>query len=155
MSDKLIIQTQISGQKVEAQFIGSIDEDANFEKLTGLNMTEYIFDFAQVKLMNSCGREWIKFLELLPSASKTIYKNCRQIIVEQMNMVQGFIRENSQIESFYAPYYCEECDKESQVLLKMSDVKDRKAPKSLCPTHQCPMEFDAIEQQYFNFICSK
>ncbi len=153
MSDKLDIQVHITGRKVEAAFVGNIDEDATFEKLLAISMDEYRFDLGQVKLMNSCGiREWINFLGKLPSGAKVTYANCRQIIVEQMNMVQGFLRPGAVIESFYAPYFCPDCDREKQMLLKVTDVKGRKAPAMKCEKHGCELEFDAIEEQYFNFI---
>lgn len=154
MTGKLNIDTQIIDDKVVVQFSGSIDEDANFDKIQNLNQKIYEFDFDKLQLINSCGiREWISYVEGIPAEAKLIYKNCPQIIIEQMNMVHGFVKKGAEIESFYAPYYCESCDNESKIHLKTSQVVDKKAPVVACP--KCgasPMEFDAIEEQYFNFL---
>jgi hypothetical protein len=141
--------------KVMTEFTGSIDEDANFGEIEKVQEKEYNFDFDKVTMINSCGiREWINFIEKLPGDSKIVYKNCPQIIIEQMNMVHGFIREGAVIESFYAPYYDEETDNEHKILLKASQVVDGKAPAIKSPEGN-DMEFDAIEEQYFSFLKSQ
>lgn len=153
MSDKLTINLQIVDNKVNADFVGSIDEDANFEEIEKVQEKEYIFDFDQVSMINSCGiREWIKFIEKLPGDAKITYKRCPQIIIEQMNMVHGFIRQGASIESFYAPYYDEESDTEHKILLQSKDIKGGKAPTIKSPDSGEEMEFDAIEEQYFSFL---
>ena len=68
-------------------------------------------------------------------------------------MVHGFFRKGAVINSFYAPYFCEECGKESKVHLESSQVKNRKAPRVKCPNcGKDNMDFDAIEAQYFSFL---
>ncbi len=136
-----------------ANFAGNIDEDASFAEIEKVQEKEYVFDFDKVNMINSCGiREWIKFIEKLPKDAKIIYQKCPQIIIEQMNMVHGFIRQGASIESFYAPYYDEDSDTEHKILLKSSDIKDGKAPAVKSPESGKEMEFDAIEAQYFGFL---
>jgi anti-anti-sigma regulatory factor len=152
VSEKLQILTEISGNTVKVTFQGTIDEDADFEKLKSLSLEEYIFDFEKVDLINSCGiREWISFLESLDSSVKTKYRKCPQIIVEQMNMVKGFIKDGGEIESFYAPYFCEEEDREIKVLLTATQVSGGKAP-NVKDENGHTLEFDDIEEQYFQFL---
>ncbi|OUR96275.1 hypothetical protein A9Q84_07915 [Halobacteriovorax marinus] len=154
MSDKLTTKYDIDGDTAIVYFKGMIDEDSEFETIKGLSNKTYIFDFDEVSLINSCGiREWVNFLETIPKDVSLTYRNCRQIIIEQINMVHGFIRTGACVESFYAPYYCESCDEEFKVHLKSVDVKDSKAPVVTCSKCQkSELEFDAIEQQYFQFI---
>lgn len=92
MSTSLQLETQILDNKVEVKFSGQIDEDATFEKIHNIKQEVYIFDLEGVSLINSCGvREWINFLEKLPEDADITYKNVPQIVVEQINMVQGFV----------------------------------------------------------------
>ncbi len=151
---RLTINKQILQDELKVELIGAIDEDADFKELAGLEQKNISFDFKQISMINSCGiREWIKFIEKIPAKTNIIYKNCPQIIIEQINMVHGFFRTGSTIQSFFAPYYCEKCGKEAKVHLKSEQVKNRKAPKIDCP--HCgsnELEFDAIEAQYFSFL---
>jgi anti-anti-sigma regulatory factor len=150
---RLTINKQILQDELNVELIGAIDEDTDFKELIGLEQKTISFDFAQVNMINSCGiRDWIKFLEKIPATVHIVYKNCPQIIIEQINMVHGFFRQGASIESFYAPYYCEKCEIEKKVHLKADQVKNRKAPKMICPTCESEMDFDAIEAQYFSFL---
>ena len=153
MSDKLKIKIENKGEEVLIQFAGPIDEDSSFEDISKLSSQKIVFDFENVSLINSCGiREWINFIEALDSGISFSYINCRQIIIEQINMVKGFIREGSRVDTFYAPYYCETCDDEYKIHLNHNDIVDSKAPKVSCP--KCSkedIEFDAIEEQFFQF----
>ncbi len=153
MSDKLQIDTHIVDDKLIINFIGQMDEDADFSKILNIKASHFVFDFEKISLLNSCGiREWITFLDGISEDVKITYMNCPQIIIEQMNMVHGFIKEGAKIESFYAPYYCESCDEECKVLIQTSDLKDLHAPSQKCEKCGEEMEFDAIEAQYFNFL---
>lgn len=150
---RLTINKQILQDELNVELIGAIDEDADFKDLLGLEQQTISFDFNQVNMINSCGiREWIKFIEKIPEKTHIKYNNCPQIIIEQINMVHGFFRKGAEINSFYAPYYCEKCGKEQKVHLEASQVKNRKAPKMECPTCGEEMDFDAIEAQYFSFL---
>jgi hypothetical protein len=146
--NKLIFQNEL---KVE--FSGAINEDADFKSLDSFDQSSISFDFGKVDMINSCGiREWIKFIEKVPETSQIIYRNCPQIIIEQLNMVHGFFKKGSIIESFCAPYFCETCDKENKVQILTSQIENKKAPKIKCPECGKFMEFDAIESQYLSFL---
>ncbi len=150
---RLTINKQILQDELNVELIGAIDEDADFKELIGLEQKQMSFDFDKVNMINSCGiREWIKFIEKIPEKTHIIYRNCPQIIIEQINMVHGFFRKGASIESFYAPYYCETCGKENKMHLKAEQVKNRKAPKLECPKCGDAMDFDAIDAQYFSFL---
>lgn len=154
MSDKLHIDIEVQESQVVCAFKGVIDEDADFTKLSEVKGDNCVFDFDEVSMINSCGiREWIKFIEKLPESITIRYRNCRQIIIEQINMVHGFIRPGAKIESFYAPYYCEGCDDEFKQHIKTDEIEGKKAPHIKCPNCGSEeTEFDAIEAQYFAFL---
>lgn len=154
MSSKLELNVEISADEVEVKLKGIIDEDSDFGKATNLNAKSYIFDFKEIESINSCGiREWINYLTSISDDANIIYRNCTQVIIEQMGMVKGFVREGASVESLFAPYFCEDCDDEFKHHLKVTEVQDKKAPQVKCPS--CGgenTEFDAIEAQYFSFI---
>ena len=156
MIKKFSIGTQIIDNKLMVDLSGCIDEDADFEKILTIKQDEYIFNFDLVTMINSCGiREWINFIEKLPTESKIEYHNCRQIIIEQINMVQGFIKKGASITSFYAPYFCNKCDAEKKIKLKTNDLNNATAPELKCDQCEDTLEFDAIEEQYFAFLSQK
>ena len=151
--NKLKIDKKTEGSKLIINLDGVIDEDVNFEEILNTSQKEYVFNFDKITMINSCGiREWINFLEKLGKV-KIMYQRCPQIVIEQMNITQGFLGKNCKVESFYAPYYCEKTDVEKKVLLKTSDIKNGKAP-SVKNDQGDEMEFDAIEEQYFGFLKS-
>ena len=120
-----------------------------------MNLKKYIFDFDKINIINSCGiRDWIKYISELNNA-EIIYENCPQIVIEQINMVHGFITSKTEITSFYAPYFCDSCDKETKILLKKAEITNNKAPEKKCPTCSDILEFDALEKQYFHFLGQK
>lgn len=152
MSNQLQIKIEKEDNKDIVSFAGSIDEDSDFSPMEGLTKTEVILDLELVNFINSCGiREWIKYQEQLDPKIKLIYRKCPQVIVEQMNIVKGFVKAGGVIESFYAPYYDESTDTEVKKLIAPSDVKDNKAPV-VKNADGNDMEFDDIEAQYFNFL---
>lgn len=152
MSNSLSIKVQPDGDTYIITLDGRIDEDSHFEDITAITTNTYIFDFTNINLINSCGvREWIGLLAQLPSTSKIIYRHCPQVMVEQMNMVQGFLPPSASIESFYAPYFDPDLDKEVKILLTLDEVKGGKAPVKK-NSSGAELEFDALEAQYFNFL---
>lgn len=138
--------------ETEALFKGQIDEDADFGPLAGESAPKLIFNLEGVELINSCGiRDWIEFQKTLSPGSKIVYRRCPQPIVEQLNIVKGFIRSNSEVESFYAPYYNEKKDEEVKILLSPGQIVDGKAPAQK-DSEGNELEFDEIEAQYFAFL---
>src|SRR5690606_18959329 len=106
MSDGLEIKVIPQEQGVLIELIGRIDEDSHFESILKQTFSHYIFDFNGVSLINSCGvREWINLVSKLAQNASITYRHCPQIMIEQMNMVQGFFPPGAKIESFYAPYF--------------------------------------------------
>jgi len=134
---------------------GSINEDLQIEKLTELKKSHIIFDLDKVKMINSCGiREWIRLVESYGSDIKLEYVKVPQIVIQQMNMISGFLTKNAVVTSFYAPYFIEDLDEEKQILLRSDEIKDFKAPKMSTNVDgsEYELDFDAIEEQYFKFL---
>ena len=145
---KLKIETKDNGTYL---LEGEITEDADLGFFEKASSQEILLDLNQVTFINSCGiRDWIE-AQAKFQGHKIVYENCPQVIVEQMNMVKGFIANGGEVKSFYAPYYNEKTDQEVKILIDPSEVKDSKAPVKKADDGT-ELEFDDIELQYFSFL---
>jgi hypothetical protein len=137
---------------------GIIDEDVDFNEfsLNGINQME--FDLNSVKSINSCGiREWIKWLGT-NSKAKMTYVNCPKIIVDQINMVDGFLPKNGKVLSFYVPYYNDDSGTEKNVLFRHGTEYTDTAvtpPEKVVDEIGNSMEMDVIETKYIKFLGKK
>lgn len=152
---KFDVKLKKEGERIAVNLAGSIDEDADFAQanLSGAGQIE--IEMAGLKSINSCGiREWIKWLSAVPTANIT-FSGCPKVIVDQINMVEGFLPANAKVLSFFVPYYNDDAGSEKNVLFKLgaeftestvnppSEVKDEEGNV---------MEMDVIESKYFKFI---
>lgn len=147
---------QAGGQDVLV-LAGHIDEDANFAAVPLGTTPELVIDFDKVTSINSCGiREWIKWIKTVPGERKVTYVNCPKIIVDQANMVSGFVPDNGKIKSFYVPYYCDSTDTEKMILFsegKEFTGSEVNAPSGIKDDQSGEeMEMDVIEAKYFKFL---
>lgn len=148
------MNTSLSIQAIEKDAVlfislqGRLDEDADLKNISNPQSRPIVIDFDQLTFINSNGvKLWIEFISALRSDTTLIYQRCPKILVDQFNMVKGLYTNNTQIESFYAPYYDEKSDSEEMKLITPQDVIAGKAPHF--GDH---LEFDAIEEQYFFFL---
>jgi hypothetical protein len=151
------IEKHMQGQTLKLKILGQIDEDAVFEGVGFDGAGEIEIDLEKVAAINSCGiREWVKWIRSAPSNSKFVFHQCPKIIVDQMNMVNGFLPQNAVVDSFFVPYYCDSTGSEKMVLFKNGAefngpslkppeiVKDDETGEA--------MEMDVIEAKYFKFL---
>ena len=138
-------------------FEGQIDEDASFEGYP-LTTKEVVLELEKVAAINSCGiREWVKWIKSSTPGSKVVLRNCPKVIVDQINMVAGFLPENGIVDSFYVPYYCESSGNEKMVLFRrgaeFTPGGDLKPPSGIKDEETGEaMEMDVIEAKYFKFL---
>lgn len=139
------------------EFVGEIDENADFADLRRRLRGPVAFQLGEVRRINSCGvREWVNFVRDLPHVTELAFSHCSPAIVTQLNMIYNF-RGRAKIRSFYAPYVCEACGREAEQLI---DVPTQVAPRGerlalpsfACPDCQAPMEFDDLPERYLSFL---
>jgi len=130
---------------------GFLDENSDLKALEAVTGPCSI-NFKDVARVNSCGvREWVNLINKIPKAELS-YDECPIVVVKQLNAVPDF-QGKAKIISFYAPYFCEGCDKEAVTLLQTSQVAANGTPPEMkCPTCTKPMNFDAIPNQYLSFL---
>lgn len=131
---------------------GFLDENSALQRLDPLaKLPKILFNFGSVSRVNSCGvRDWVNFITKL-ATTEIHYVDCTMVVVKQLNVVPDF-QGKAKVDSFYAPYFCENCDAEHMKLLTSAAVKDGQPPAVNCPTCAKPMGFDAIPNQYLSFL---
>lgn len=150
------IDRQPEANRLVLALKGSIDEDASFQPPDLANFTAVVLDLEGVNAINSVGiREWIKWVKALPGSLQLSVRRCPKIIVDQINMVAGFLPPNATIESFYVPYYSDASGSEKMVLFengKEFGNGDVNPPAEVKDDSGEPMEMDVIEAKYFKFL---
>ncbi len=80
------------------------------------NLTEIIVDMEKMTFINSIGvKNWINWSSKISVACKMELVKCPFVVINQVNIVHGFLPKHARIQSFYAPYYCE-CGAELNLL---------------------------------------
>ncbi len=152
---------QIHSQKNENiliyEFKGPIDEDAVFPQFDFADITDIVFNFDGVTVINSCGiREWIRWIRGIPENLSMKFLKCPKVIVDQMNIVDGFLPARSQLESFYVPYFCEACNAVTEILFTAGvefEHAQVNPPQNISCTNCSKIsELDVIESKYFKFL---
>lgn len=143
------------GNKLVVDLQGVIDEDADFSQVKIADAPTVELRMEALKSINSCGiREWIKWVGTASNA-QIVYSQCPKVIVDQINMVEGFLPANGKVESFYVPYYNDDSGSEKNVLFtrgKEFDDSSVNPPASVKDEDGNEMEMDVIESKYFKFI---
>lgn len=136
---------------------GVIDEHNGLRQLTErLDHRLLLVDLSGVRRINSVGvRDWVTWLsDLRKRDVRTVFFDCPPGIMDQVNLVRNFAA-GCTIETFYAPYYCDVCDKEENYCLDTFDLMskaERRAPTFHCDRSDCGMALDDVEENYFAFM---
>lgn len=99
----------ILGKSINYKVVGQISDTLPLfiQKLDGV--TEICVDFSEFTFINSIGvSKWVAWVLKLPLQCQLILVNCPFLIINQINIVHGFMPEGkAKVKSFFAPYYCE------------------------------------------------
>ncbi len=152
---KLDVKIDKSSGTLNINMVGTIDEDVDFTQLNLGDAQEIDLELSGVKSINSCGiREWIKWMATNKNA-KIKFNQCPKVIVDQINMVDGFLPQNGKVSSFFVPYYNDNSGSEKNILFRYGTEfteGDVKPPKEIKDDQGNDMEMDIIESKYFKFI---
>lgn len=147
---------QQNGSEFLVNLSGHIDEDATFNNIALDGAGKVVLELEGVTAINSCGiREWIKWIRTVPPGTPVVYRKCPKVIVDQINMVAGFLPDGGKVESFYVPYYSEASGDEKMILFQEgSEFKGNEIfpPAEVKDASGEVMEMDVIEAKYFKFL---
>jgi hypothetical protein len=132
---------------------GVIDEHADLNFFNNLH-GDVRLSLRGVRRINSYGvRSWIDGIRKVPADCSLELIECPPPVVDQMNMVAGFLG-RGRVTSFYAAMMCESCSHEMDQLFTVDDCKKAggKFPPVACPNCGKKMEIDDIEDQYLLFV---
>jgi hypothetical protein len=152
---KMDVKINKSGAKLNVNIGGTIDEDVDFNQYSLADAQEIDLELGSIKSINSCGiREWIKWMATNKNA-KISFNSCPKVIVDQINMVDGFLPTNGKVNSFFVPYFNDDSGSEKNVLFRYgTEFSEGKVnpPATVTDDQGNAMEMDVIESKYFKFI---
>lgn len=141
-------------EAVDYVVVGDIDENFRHKDVPRISRKAIRIHLKDVGNFNSCGiREWIQLITDLSKVGSLIFHECSVSSIDQINMVPNSLG-GGVVESFFAPYYCQ-CGQEH---IKLINVKEHlpTLKRLIAPTFKCDcgrtLEFDALEESYFQFI---
>jgi serine/threonine protein kinase len=125
-------------------------------------LSEYptiVFDFDRVRRMSSHGiREWMHFLQALPTHTYYCFVRCHPHVVAQFNVLAHF-GERGELVSLYLPYVCPQCDDKIELLVDVRREKERfdrmEHPPLQCARCRIDSELDDLPEIYFMYVASR
>jgi hypothetical protein len=166
-SGKLSWDSAIKGKALVVRMAGKITEDTHLNQvlidlmIAGDNKFDSIyFDLRGVQQINSPGvRDWLLFMERVQAKYMIRFLSIGECFVEQASMIPTLLgKAGTPVDTFDAPYLCERCNTKQVILMKTKDVLDASgsgeitAPAAKCQKCGQPLEFDAYEDEFFQFI---
>lgn len=109
-------------------FKGHLDETSELPTSDSLaNLKSLTFNLDGCRVINSSGiKKWVQLMSQLALEDdlKIVLQNCHPLILDQINLIEGFLPKNAQVESLYVMLFCEKCEKEFEVRKKVTDIEN-------------------------------
>lgn len=138
-------------------FDGDVDENFRHKEVPRIAAKQINFVLENVNNFNSVGiREWVYLIRDLSAMGSLCFKRCSVTMIDQINMVPDSLG-NGVVESFYAPYACDEHGETSRLIVTRDHSKEifsHVAPEMHCEHCKKRLDFDALEDAYFMFVSS-
>lgn len=145
------------------RIFGDINENTKFVELVLPPLKKIVLDLTEVKTLNSMGlKNWLQWVKKFKIYTQFVFKGCPRPVVDQMNILQGFLPMGALVESFFVPYYCSHCGHEEEFFAVrgrdfMEATVDTKEGILLTQKRQCMMcgkesELDVVPAKYFSFL---
>jgi len=157
------IESETAEDELILRFRGDLNEDADFSGVQIPEVSKLSLDLRDVQMLNSLGlRAWVNWIRSVPDNILIVFSHCPHFVVEQMNILEGFLPMGARVESFFVPYHCEACGHDEMYLAVrgrdyMEGTVDKQEGVVLKETRSCPvcpedMELDVIPHKYFRFL---
>ena len=156
------MKKKVTGTKFEYALEGAISESHPLFKEDVRLATDIVLDFANTSYMNSVGvKAWIGWTIQIPARCNVSFKNCTELIANQVSNVKGFAPVQTRVESVRVPFVCEKCSTEkTEVLVLGTNYNyvlagtplELTLPEHACPKCKAKMEPDFLEERLFGFL---
>jgi hypothetical protein len=150
------LQINITAAGIE--ILGAIDENAHLTPLVRhARGGRLVIDLAGVMFINSIGvREWVRLQSEAAAAKVRLeLRRVADVIIHQMNIIPA-ARGVSIVSSFFAPYECEHCDCEQELLIDVTEhgaaLARFVAPQMACPRCKRTMDLAEPPELYLAFL---
>lgn len=161
------IDLKWTNNDLHISLLGPINEDTNLDEILHSvqqkkeHLGTAFFDLSRITDVNSCGiRVWIFFIEKIQTQMKCVFTIVNEIFVTQAAIIPNlFGKLNNPVISILAPYFCSHCNQSFSKTLKTEELFSRKnryiAPRYNCEKCHSLLEFDEIEEEFFNFLTNR
>ncbi len=160
-SASLTIEKLAEDQIVCLRFSGHVDESFDGKKISqAIKAQTLILDMGSIARISSFGlREWSDFIRTVEKTVKNIYLiECTPKVVDQLNMVANFAGKGL-VYSFYAPYRCDFCDLDRQILFQVDRdrdaVRNNRPPEQPCEVCGNPEYLDEDPATFFSYLAKQ
>lgn len=154
------------GSAYQLTLFGEIDENSDFTKIELPSKGILTIDLKGIKMLNSMGlRNWVQWSRGLRQLAVVKFQNCPNIIVHQINILEGFIPLGATVESMDVPYLCDSCGvefnyhairgKDYMEATKESPLQINLPEPLPCPECGKDAECDFIPNKHFHFLNRK
>lgn len=151
------------GATLTVELAGYIGETSPLFEVSLHKIERLIIDLGKVKYINSVGiKNWILWMREIPKECQLLLQRVPPSVVNQVNVVAGFIPPHAVIESVLVPYFCDTCSKEETILYELgknytpySMVAEGKVihPEDThCGKPDCRFSTAVLESKFFKFI---
>ncbi|WP_413560380.1 hypothetical protein [Bdellovibrio sp. HCB209] len=156
------MDVKVQGSSYEMFLEGPISEKTALYDYNIKNATELILNLEKVTFINSIGvKNWINWTLKIPSQATITLIKCPFVIVNQVNIVHGFLPNRARVQSFFAPFICESCSTEKIELLEQNkhytyadfaNPATVTLPELTCPKCSEIMAPDFMEKKVFSML---
>lgn len=153
------VEWQRSGEDVRLKFSGVLDEEACLPEIKEPVTGVLEVDLEDLTMINSLGcRRWAEWIRKHAFARGGVrLLRCSPAVVNQMNVLHGFLPAHVRVDSFFLPYLCDDCGSEDRLLLTRGHEFDDQGAircSDVLPCRNCraEMELEVVKDRYFQFL---
>jgi len=132
-----------------------LDEHSSFEGLVEQLEKKNLFDLRHLSHITSQGiLHWVNFLRQIPSEVDYCFCNCSVPFCTQAAYLPGMLG-RGRLLSFFAPYFCPDCDHEMEQELVVAHLGDPRAPTLppvTCLICGTTMELDTTPESFLAML---